>query len=256
VRTVRRAFEPGSRGLAPVRSQLRSGPRSVRLTLILISLAIELGPMQAAGQNLVQNGSFASDLSIWQFVGPQGGSALWSPTDVATSSSSGSALLTNDQPCVPQGDGSFACPFPGLSQCVGVVGGNSFSIGFSALIPAGQSVSGFAFLSFQWYSGDTCDAGGSGGPQFSLVSPVGAWGDQVRGAIAPVTARSARVQISAVRDEVFTQGSFRVHFDNVFVNGPGPAPAEIPTLSAPALGVLFLLLAIAGSALTNRAGHF
>jgi len=252
-RTRRPRFRSG-RSRCSLGSPLTRRPLGVGRLLILATLAMGLAPMRTAAQNLLQNGGFASDLSSWQLVGVQGGSALWSPTDSAASPSSGSALLVNDQPCVPQGSG-FACPFPGLSQCVGVVGGANYSIGYSALIPAGQKVSGLAFLQFHWYSGNNCDAGSLFSPGFGSAPAVGTWGEEVRGAIAPAAARSLQIQISAIRSELPPQGNFQVRFDNVFVNGPGRIPEGIPTLSASALGSLLLLLAITGSVLVSRGDH-
>jgi hypothetical protein len=217
--------------------------------VIFASMLAVLGAAEVSGQNLVVNGDFATSLSGWQPGGAQGGSASWDPTDQAGVASSGSALIVNDQPCIEQSPAVFSCPYPGLIQCMAVTAGASYSIGFSALIPSGQEVGGAAYIFLDWYSGDACDTGPLVHPVFGHAT-VGTWGTEARGLTAPAGARSLRLTIAAVRDEIPPQGSFRAHFDNVFVNGPSPT-VDVPTLSTHGLVTLALALGVAGFALIS-----
>jgi hypothetical protein len=250
-RTRRPRLRSG-RSLCSLGSPLNAQPLDARWLILASALSLLGSSAESGAQNLVVNGDFPSSLSGWQLEGSQGGSASWTPVDVANLSSSGSALIVNDQPCVEQSPGVFSCPFPGLVQCIPVVPGASYSIGFSSLIPSGQGVGGAAYLFLDWYSGDACDAGPLSHPVFGHAT-VGSWGSEIRGLTAPASARSLRLTLAAVRDEISHQGSFRAHFDNVFVNGPNQV-AAVPALSGYGLAVLVLAIAIAGYALIGGRG--
>jgi hypothetical protein len=234
-------------------SPLNARPLDARWLMVAAVISVLGWTAETSGQNLVMNGDFANSLDSWQLEGAQGGSAFWSPTDVSNLASSGSALIVHDQPCVEPNPGQFICRFPALVQCIAITGGANYSVGFSSLIPSGQEASGATFLYVDLYSGDACDTESLSHPVLARGG-VGSWATEVQGLSAPQSARSLRLILAASRRPGL-QGSFRAHFDDVFVNGPDRLP-EVPGMSRYGLFVLALALGVGGSVLiVNRSSQ-
>lgn len=224
--------------------------RIPRKHLVLSALVLALSRAWLSAQALVlQNGGFDSDLSAWSIASEPGGSVQWSALDYAGSPSSGSALLVNAIPCAPTGPGSYTCSSPSLSQCVTVSPGVLYHLGFAAFEPPGQSSTGVVNMLVEWNGGPACAGSPLSHPSIG-VGHITAWQSASSSLFAPSGARSALVSISALRDEWFIAGDYRVQVDNVSF---GPAqPVAVPAASPVGLVVFGLALAAGGWLLVDR----
>lgn len=132
-----------------------------KLTFIVLALA---GASTAlASDNLVPNGSFATDLADWQ---ASSGTALWL-AESAYADGTGSAQLTSDYP-------GSATAFTVLTQCIAVSPGAHF-LQFAARVPTGQQRTGHAYSSVYVYGTTTCDGAPIGSGRSTASVSSGTW---------------------------------------------------------------------------------
>jgi hypothetical protein len=160
------------------------------------------------GQNLISNPAFRVDLSGWEVINPDKGSAVWATQDADGSAGSGSAFLTDTS------SGSGGTLYSYLEQCVGVIGGAGYQVGSRVLIPSGQSTTGFAEIEIGWFSDLGCNTGITGNGVLTPTSSAGAWVTSSDTFTAPASARSAQIRLGVDRTE--SSGTLSVYFDNVF----------------------------------------
>ena len=194
----------------------------------------------AAGQNLLQNSDFASDLSRWLVRVRTTNTVTWSPLDYAGQAGSGSAYLVNDAPCEPTGSTSYLCDMPALEQCVSVQPSRPYRVGLTGFIPSGPSAGGLIWTGVTYYAQANCL-----GPALLFPStgsrPVGSWQSHSIVFPSPVGSSSALVQFGAVRDS-FPTGTFHAHVDSAVFEDASAAPESIP-VGPFAHAILALLLA-------------
>ncbi len=178
----------------------------VRLAVSLVLVAL-LAAAPARAANLLSNPHFATSLAGWEATGPN---ASWSPVDVAGSPTSGSARAVNDGT-----NGSFSGIY--LRQCVPVVAGTTYEVGFQAMLPAGQDRTGGAGGVFYIYQEPGCPLGHTviGGGTLDSVTDLGSWEDVHASFTAPAGSRSAFLMFSVAKTEA--GGQLAAHFDDAFV---------------------------------------
>lgn len=154
--------------------------KTIRLTLLV--LVCSLVPLAAVAQNLLTNPNFDQNLNGWTV---EGGTAAWDSTDVAGSTASGSARLTNT--------GSQAH----LWQCVAVTPGVKHDLIVRSRIPAGQSATGITFFGMYYYGTTNCTGPSMGSTSSTGISETDRWitEDQINYAAVFGEARSARVSL-------------------------------------------------------------
>jgi len=190
---------------------------STRLIWLAVIL---LGPGPSAAQNLLVNPDFATSLAGWS-VEP-GVSAEWSPLDIGGSPASGSALVTNS---------SGAAEFPGgLTQCVALVPGTTYSFHVRFRVPSGQSGTARVEGDLDFFSGASCGGGrvgGFGNGTGAITSGFDAWGaDFTVGEVAiPSGVASALVDVRLAK--IGAGGVVQAYFDE-------PSLARVATLTIPA----------------------
>lgn len=185
---------------------VRRSPSVVRLVPAVLAGAL-LGAVPASAANLLNNPHFATSLAGWEATGP---GVSWSPVDVAGSASSGSARAVNEGT-----NGSFSGIY--LRQCVPVVAGTTYDVGFQAMLPSDQGRSGSAGAVFYFYDQPGCPLGvtlpGSG--TLGSVTDDGTWEDVHGSFTAPAGSRSAFLMFSVAKTEA--GGQLAAHFDDAFV---------------------------------------
>jgi hypothetical protein len=133
-------------------------------------VVFDLGSGPVAAQNILVNPGFATSLAGWTVE--SGVSAGWSPLDIAGSSASGSALVTNSS--------STAGFSGGLTQCVAVVPGVTYAFRVRFRVPSGQASTARVQGALDYFSGPSCGgstAGGFGNDTGAITSGFDAWGD-------------------------------------------------------------------------------
>jgi len=191
-----------------------SSPRSLMhessVLLVAAGLAL-LAASPLAGQNVITNGEFATDLSSWSVLV---GSGVWDPLDRNGSPASGSALLTAPD--------SFAL----LRQtCLPVVPGATYDFGATIYLPSGQGGSGHSWIRVMWDS-DCNPSGIVGLHQTPDFAGLGSWqAVEYSQAAAPIDATFAHLDLAVVR----TSGTFSGHVDGVFLWPSDPTPIVVTT---------------------------
>jgi len=159
----------------------------------------------ASGQ-VVSNPEFDVDVTGWNPF-PQA-SIVWSPLDALGSPSSGSGLVTNMS--------TTAMDATGVRQCLdGISGLAEYLISANALVPGGQSETGYTYLLVQWYDGISC-SGTQLGFGFSpgVSNPTAdVWYRDWETVEAPAAAQSARLALMVYKHQ--DTGMLDAHFDNV-----------------------------------------
>jgi hypothetical protein len=171
-------------------------------TTLLLLLAASL---PAEEPNLLQNGSFDSDLSGWEMSGSEFTETEWSELDAAGSPTSGSALMHQSSE-----DDHFA--HLGLSQCVEVEPGATYRFTSRVLVPAGQDRTGWAAPGVNWQKGG-CGGSYLAAPNLGNVYTVGAWVTIDETIVAPAEAGGAFVTLAVFKDQA--GGTLDAHFDDV-----------------------------------------
>ena len=187
---------------------------------LIWSVVILLGPCSAAAQNILVNPGFATNLAGWTVE--SGVSAEWSPLDIAGSFTSGSALVTN---------ASSAAGFSGgLTQCVAVVPGITYSFRARYRVPSGQSGTARVEGDLDYFSDASCGGsrvGGFGNGTGAITSGFDAWGADfaVGTVVIPSGVASALVDVRLVK--IGAGGGVQAYFDE-------PSLARVATLTIPA----------------------
>src|ERR1700690_3380102 len=187
---------------------------------LIWSVMILLGPCSAAAQNILVNPDFATSLAGWTVE--SGVSADWSPLDIAESSASGSALVTHS---------SSASGFSGgLTQCVAVVPGITYSFRVRYRVPSGQSGTARVEGNLDYFSDASCGGsrvGGFGNGTGAITSGFDAWGADfaVGTVVIPAGVVSALVDVRLVK--IGAAGGVQAYFDE-------PSLARVATLTIPA----------------------
>ncbi len=186
-----------------------------RFLLAVIGAAVLVVPVEAA--NLVQNGSFDSDVSDWTVVMPAVSTLVWDPLDAGGSPTSGSGLGTNAAVVA-----SGSCFF---DQCVGgVLPGHGYDLAAAILYEGGQVTTGSAFVVLYWYSSSSCtgSVGVDSTPTVHSSTPDTWVASATPDLFAPAGAHSAVVRLYMTKTE--DHDTLAAYFDNVFL---GPAASAI-----------------------------
>ena len=191
-----------------------TGTRPIWLAVIL------LGPGSAAAQNILVNPDFATSLAGWTVE--SGASADWSPLDIAGSATSGSALVTN-----ASGVAGFS---GGLTQCVAVAPGVTYSFRVRFRVPSGLSGTAQIEGDLDYFSDASCGGsrvGGFGNGTGAITSGFDAWGADfaVGTVVIPSGVASALVDIRLVK--IGAGGVVQAYFDE-------PSLARVATMTIPA----------------------
>ena len=152
------------------------------------------------------NGEFDADVSGW--APSSKSTVVWDALDADASSSSGSALVTNQS--------DTANDSTGAAQCVdGLIGGATYRFSADILVPAGQADAGRAHLLVQWYD-DFC-GGHQPGAAFASIgvrtSTPGEWYTDHGTLVAPAGTQFARIRLSVWKNA--PTGTLDGQFDNV-----------------------------------------
>jgi len=190
---------------------------------LLMAMTCTTRTSMAAGENLVPNGNFDTDLSDWS--GRQGGCSMygglcWSSEDAVGSPTSGSALLS-------------ASIFTEVairlrSSCIPVTGGDDYTFGVAAkaswnTFPHDPDADAAATL--VWSNDPECQSSLSGN-EVSILS--NSWKTTQQVVTAPVDAVAAYVALVA-------QVSITAHFDNVRLAHLAPGENTTTTTSTTVL---------------------
>jgi hypothetical protein len=189
---------------------------NVRFTPAALSLLLAL---PAASQNLVTNGTFATNIAGWGTFDPNI-VATWSPLDADGSTQSGSLLLTNQ---APNGLNS------GGYQCLGsVTPGKRLDIGGKIRIPSGGA-QGQTFLIVFFLSNPNCSGSVVGPTNIVGATAFDAWTPvQIADVVVPAGAASAQFQLSVIKN--FPNAlSYQSYFDDLHAT-----VAQLTTLTVPA----------------------
>jgi hypothetical protein len=174
---------------------------------------------RAAAQNILLNSGFATNLAGWAVE--SGVSAGWSPLDIAGSSASGSALVTNSSSS-PGFSG-------GLTQCVAVAPGDAYAFRVRFRVPSGQASTARVQGALDYFSGPSCGGstvGGFGNGTAALTSDFDAWNDFAVGTVViPSGVASASLDVRLAK--VAGAGVLQAYFDE-------PSLATVATLTIPA----------------------
>jgi hypothetical protein len=177
----------------------------------------------AGSQNLVVNGDFASDVSSWStaYSGPQV-SVAWNALDPADPTPSGSAEVTTTVTNSTDG---------GADQCVDLVSGPLW-LRLHAMVPDQPAVTFVAADPWvRWYTGPGCTVA-EAGTDFPIgtVAEGAGWQTLVGPLTVPVTAKSVRVFLGAIKDTNATPAV--VHYDDVYLPEPGSGALAIAACAA------------------------
>ncbi len=160
----------------------------------------------ASGQVVVSNPGFDVDVIGWN-VFPEA-SIVWNPLDALGNSGSGSGLVTNMS--------TTALGGTGVRQCLdGITGLAEYLVSANALVPGGQSETGYTYLVVQWYDGLSCTGTNLGlGVSPGVLNPTpDVWYRDWGTVEAPSAAQSARLLLMVLKHQ--DTGTLEAHFDNV-----------------------------------------
>jgi len=178
----------------------------------------------AAAQNLVQNGRFDVDASVWTTTGS--GTALRSPADAHGYGGSGSLEL----------HATAATPSTGFAarQCFSPPAG-SYTMRGLTFVPAGQANSGSIGVGFTAWSGSNCD-----GTQLALgshTSPSTDAGWLAHAFAANLPAGTNSVRLSLLVTKTQAGGELIGRFDDIFFGKACVASATQLCLDSQRFGV-------------------
>jgi len=194
--------------------------RSQILIIVALAALLPAGALHSQ-PNLLTNGGFGSNLAGWSLDNskPSEYLAEWNGLDAAGAPGSGSVLLVNSHPS----GGTQTTP---IVQCVPVVGGETYELDVQALIPGGQSRTGY-FVSFvYWYPVADCLSSAISLAGYSEIHTVGAWTANSTEIIAPPGAQGARVDLALLKVEGL--GTLVAHADNLSLR-PSDATTCVPS---------------------------
>lgn len=186
------------------------GNETVRTCLAVLAFLLA-GAAPAAGQDLLLNRTFDSDLDGWFVFGTAGGGqSLWDPFDAGGSPDSGSVLVVNMQPDANRCSGLFR------SDLLPVEEGVEYWFGGSAWIPSGQ-VDGYVRFELQFLQ---VGCGGVAPPiAFTPdIVEVEQWRSVSLRRIAPPWTACALFALEVCKWPA--GGVFEAFVDNVFFFGP------------------------------------
>ncbi|MCD4748099.1 MAG: hypothetical protein K8R59_01890 [Thermoanaerobaculales bacterium] len=176
----------------------------MKVLFVVFGLLVAVAPV---GAQLVDNGTFDSTVDGWDEF-PKG-TIVWDPLDISSSSSSGSALITNES--LTSGDAS------GPQQCVtGIVGGQEYLVEASVYFPGSQSQSGWTRLLIRWYS-DICFGTQLGLDTTPKASTPDMWSTTGLFVEAPTGAVAVALRLDVWKVEA--GGALSAHFDNMILDG-------------------------------------
>lgn len=180
----------------------------MRASVALFLVALTASALLPAGDNMLANPGFDSDLSGWTLSGSP--TPQWDPFDAIGASSSGSAFLVNSE-TTANSDVTL------LTQCIDITAG-VYRLALDAFIPDGQSTSGEVVLRYNGYRDPGCT-----GNRWSVGGRIlGAVGDWQR----EETIRSASInQVGSLGSLEFTvavrkeeaSGTFEAYVDNALL---------------------------------------
>jgi len=159
-------------------------------------------------ETLIQNSRFDSNVEHWT-------SGQWNAKNARPASSSGSLLVLNDSPVVP--DVGFK--LIAAEQCIEVTGDLNYVVAARVLIPAGQG-SGFGGFNLLIYANDGCKGTFVTGLSPASTQAVDAWTVVTAEFKMPTAARSMSVRLAATRP--FSQAKLQVLFDDILVRRKVP----------------------------------
>ncbi len=203
-------------------------PRRLFLPVLVLASSF-LGAAPSAGQNIVVNGEFATDLASWSVLT---GAGVWDPLDRNGSPTSGSARLTASD------------IFAVLRQtCMPVVPGTTYDFGARVYLPSGQGSSGHSWVRVMWDS--DCDPSGIVGlHQTSDFAALDTWqAVEFSQAAAPIDATFAHIDVAVIR----VSGTFFGHVDGAFLRPSEPTPIVVTSLADSGPGTLREAIGIANS---------
>lgn len=181
-------------------------PQPRHLTPALLGFLIAAA-MPAAGQNLLQNGRFATNLSGWGVSA----AASHNPADSSGWPQSGSLQLANAQ--ASAGAAVFA------DQCVSPFPVGQQTVRARVFVPAGQSRTGKVYMYVQGNGAPNCFAPGLGSVIVATIAPApGSWVTLEGTYTPPAGAASGFVVIGVQKNEA--GGEFKALVDDVYFGPP------------------------------------
>jgi hypothetical protein len=171
---------------------------------LLLAMTCRSRTSMAAGENLVPNGTFDTDLSNW--TTEDGYAPVWSPDDADYAPDSGSGVVGSD---------TVLTSGPRLySACIPVSGGGTYELSAAGTWVEGETLYFTRLhLIVAWWAGTDC-----GDVDTELARETIGWSGRIwerrtQFVSAPADAASAEVQLE-VRT-AYVEGPVEAHFDNV-----------------------------------------
>jgi hypothetical protein len=193
-------------------------------TLRVLALAATLLglPRWSAGQDLIVNGHFHTDINGWTLVGI--GSQAWDPLDWEANPGSGSVRVTNTNPVANQGTAS--------AQCVPLTPSGTYEAGAHVRFPAGQPALGAGGVGIAWFNNTTCTD-----PPISTVNTpavfsttTNVWVESFMSGLTPPPGTVA-VGVGAGVGKVTAGGTLTGLFDRVRFGPTGTTPVAATGLT-------------------------
>lgn len=187
--------------------------------VLLLAMTCSSGTSIAAGDNLVPNGNFDTDLRKWQNYAP--GSIGWSSDDADSASDSGSAEII----------ASFAPSFDAYwlgSRCIPVIGGHDYVLGAATKLSVDAGVSAGVSVTLSWHRGSRCQIYVG---QASISVPRGGWTKSERTVSAPANATFAAISLSILKTGGAAGLKVTAQFDDVVLTAVAPASSTTTTLA-------------------------
>ena len=200
---------------------------SLNIVRTVCCIGLIAAATSVAGQNLVVNGAFDSDVSSWMFTTP----GTFTRSNVldadGNAPASGSGQLANTSPA------TFGTSFAGQCITTGVTGGNDYDWGAKIRFDTGnvQTATGRANVVVSFYDGSNCSGSNVGGSTTSNFqsSTTNVWvQNEVLGFTAPAGSISA--WLTLFTNKVEDTGAITVNFDNVVFGPAGTLPVELERL--------------------------
>lgn len=170
-------------------------------SLTSIVFALASAPAALASDNLILNGSFATNLADWN---EGDGAVEWSP-ESSVADGTGSARLTCDYASA----GTACSP---LLQCIAVSPG-SHLLQVAIRVPAGQAATGNGYAIAYAYSNTICSGAPVAGSFYTGAVAAGVWRTRSIPVTVPAGAASVSVRLNVHKDTA--GGSFDVLADAV-----------------------------------------
>jgi hypothetical protein len=195
----------------------------------VLALALSAGLLRPAeAQNLLVNGTFATNVSSWTPPGVGGTLTFDGSRDANGSATSGSAAVANTF------TGS-AFTSISINQCVsGISAGTAYYWGGRVLLRGGETATGNTHMPVSFFDGAGCTGTNVGGTSTNSRNPAtdprDTWlavsqGSSVAGFTAPAGAVSAYVSGWITKAE--TTGDYTANFDDLFFAAVGTTPVTL-----------------------------